>query len=114
MVDMEYMKVLEVGKEGLKDHLNSGKHESNRYFCQDCPKAFPSLTALTMHLNATGHARTEERLIHTLIKDAQAPMLMITNGSVPRLHYEATLWFDGGARPNPGEAGAGWVLIDDR
>eukprot|EP01035_Chromulina_nebulosa_P021661 gene21661-28029_t len=33
-----------------------------------------------------------------LIKDAQAPMLMITNGSVPSQHYEATLWFDGDDR----------------
>ena len=98
----------------LLQHLSSGAHEASRYECSDCPKEFKSMSSLIQHLNASGHSRKKERLVHTLLSDARrAGTLMLTDGR-ERLGWEATLFFDGGARPNPGAAGSGWWLKDDR
>jgi hypothetical protein len=78
----------------LEQHLKSGVHEDDRYQCQDCYRGFPSLRSLTQHLNSTGHSRREERLVHTLLQDAQrSRTLLLTNGEV-QMHFEATLNFD--------------------
>jgi ribonuclease HI len=45
--------------------------------------------------------------------DAQHQHLMLADRASYEQHYEATLNFDGSARPNPGYAGWGFVLVDD-
>ena len=102
-------------KRGLEQHLQSGIHEQKRYRCDDCSKEFPSLASLSQHLNSTGHAARESRLLHVMVTDAQQTQrLMITDGAAPRLYFEATLFFDGSAQPNPGAGGCGVHLVDDR
>lgn len=100
-------------KRGLEQHLTSGVHEAARYECEGCNRTFHSLGSLSQHLAATGHSNKEARLIHVMVQDAQQPMLMLTNGTASRF-YEATLYFDGSAQPNPGAGGAGVYLVDDR
>jgi ribonuclease HI len=86
----------------------------SRYECEECGRKMTSLSSLTQHLEATGHARREARLVNVMIRDAQqSGMLMLTNGAMPRLYHECTLYFDGSARPNPCVVGgAGWNLQD--
>ena len=74
-------------KRALEQHLNSGVHDGSRYHCQDCEREFSTLGSLTQHLNSTGHGNEYN-------------------------HHDATLYFDGSARPNPGRGGYGWVLFD--
>ena len=96
--------------DSLLRHMQSGTHEIKRYACNDCQREFSSLTSLSQHLTNTGHSQRENRLVHTMIHDAQrVGTLMLTNGS-GRLPAEATLYFDGGAKPNPGRGGCGWYL----
>jgi len=100
---------------GLEQHLESGTHEEARYSCKECGRQFTSLSAQRMHFESTGHSRIQERLAHTLVADAQrSSTLMLTNGSARSDDFEATLQFDGAARPNPGNGGTGWHLVDDR
>jgi ribonuclease HI len=96
----------------LSNHLNSGEHEESRYDCKECNRQFKSQSTLQQHLNNTGHADHENRLVHTAIHDSQQSNLLLTNGSA-RPEYEATLYFDGGARPNPGRGGAGFWIYDN-
>ncbi len=99
----------------LTQHLESGVHEENRYQCRDCSKKFKSLSAQKMHLDSTGHSPMQERLTHTMISDAsKSTMLLLGDRSYDEDYYEATLRFDGAAKPNPGQGGAGWYLFDDR
>ena len=100
-------------KNSLLRHMQSGVHEVKRYACNDCQREFSTLTSLSQHLTNTGHSQRENRLVHTMIHDAQrVGTLMLTNGST-QLPAEATLFFDGGARPNPGLGGCGWHLVDN-
>lgn len=99
--------------EDLSKHVSSPAHEGNKYSCKDCNKKFSTLTGLNQHLNSTGHSDRENHLVHTLINDSQQQqMLMLTDGR-SRLSAEATLYFDGSCKPNPGYGGAGWVLNDN-
>ncbi len=100
-------------KKQLEQHLTSGVHEEARYECDGCYRKYASLGSLSQHLAATGHSSKEARLIHVMVQDAQQPMLMLTNGNAQRF-FEATLYFDGSAQPNPGAGGAGIYLHDDR
>ena len=101
-------------KHGLVQHLSSGVHEHHRYECNDCHKQFPTLRGLKQHIDATGHAPRESRLIRVLLDDAQQqPLQMLTNGVAPT-RFEATLYFDGSAQPNPGAGGCGAHLVDER
>ena len=98
----------------LGKHLNSGTHDSARYFCGDCDRTFSSLTGLTQHQTSTGHSPRQQRLVHTVISDARnSGQLLLTNGSMSTLPPEATLYFDGAARPNPGRGGYGFHINDD-
>lgn len=101
-------------KRMLEQHLISGVHEESRYKCEECLNNFYSLAALTQHLESTQHSAKESRLVHVMINDAQEQRLMITNGAQYTKFFEATLYFDGSAYPNPGAGGAGVYLIDDR
>ncbi len=87
----------------IEQHLKSGVHESSRYECKKCSKGFYALASLQEHLRKTGHHDTESRLLSTAIYDFKTPgnMLLLTDGRSPS-SVEATLYFDGGARPNPG------------
>lgn len=101
-------------EDSLSRHLHSGTHDAQRYYCGDCPRTFPSLTGLTQHQNATGHSPRQQRLVHTVISDARhAGQLMLTNGPASSLPPEATLYFDGAARPNPGVGGYGFHIMSD-
>jgi len=97
----------------LQEHFQSGVHESPRYRCDGCRKTFVSLSALKMHLKSTNCSDRSDRLIDTMVKDVENQRLMITNGT-PTTFYEATLWFDGSASPNPGAGGGGIILVDFR
>ena len=98
----------------LGKHLNSGTHDNARYFCGECDRTFSSLTGLTQHQTSTGHSPRQQRLVHAVISDARnAGLLMLTDGSMSTLPPEATLYFDGAARPNPGRGGYGYHINDN-
>ena len=93
---------------GLDRHANSGVHSEKAYRCSDCSRTFPSLASLTDHTthSSCNHAR---HVTDTLTSDYENNnMLRLTNGG--ERDYEAVLTFDGGAKHNPGEGGAGFVL----
>jgi len=93
----------------LTQHANSGVHSDNSYRCDDCGREFKALASLYSHVNATT-CRHVRHVTNTLGSDYQQGnnFLMITNGSA----HEAVLYFDGGAQPNPGNGGSGFVLYD--
>ena len=105
-------------RRGLEQHLNSGVHEQSLYRCQGCPKTFKSLAALNQHVGMTECSMRSARQVRTLLADAHDAqgMLMLTDRSQVRATttWEGTLSFDGGAQPNPGWGGGGYVLKDDR
>ena len=105
----------------LNQHLGSGIHNTKAYRCHDCHKEFRQMSHLQQHLerNATGCRQRQARV---LMRDLttmgqQSQQLMLTNGSgnmnANLFSFEGTLHFDGGARPNPGKGGAGYVLYDE-
>ena len=103
----------------LEQHLNSGVHEADLYRCQGCERTFRSLGSLNQHVTMTSCSERAARQVRTLLGDAsrQAGLLQITNQSQTTGRTappEATLYFDGGASPNPGCGGGGFYLLDDR
>ena len=103
----------------LEQHLNSGVHEADLYRCQGCERPFRSLGSLNQHVTMTNCSERAARQVRTLLGDAsrQAGLLQITNQSQTTGRTappEATLYFDGGASPNPGCGGGGFYLLDDR
>ena len=103
----------------LEQHLNSGVHEADLYRCQGCERTFRSLGSLNQHVTMTDCSERAARQVRTLLGDAsrQAGLLQITDQSRTTGRTappEATLFFDGGASPNPGCGGGGFYLIDDR
>eukprot|EP00588_Corethron_pennatum_P007221 CAMPEP_0194298688 /NCGR_PEP_ID=MMETSP0169-20130528/60304_1 /TAXON_ID=218684 /ORGANISM="Corethron pennatum, Strain L29A3" /LENGTH=302 /DNA_ID=CAMNT_0039048699 /DNA_START=77 /DNA_END=985 /DNA_ORIENTATION=+ len=95
----------------LNQHVNSGVHSAKSYRCDDCNRQFSSLTALMSHCETT-QCVYANNVVQTLASDYErGPQLMLTNGSV---HTEATLEFDGSAKPNPGNGGSGYVLYNGR
>ena len=105
-------------RRALEQHLNSGVHEESLYQCQGCAKTFKSLASLNQHVSMTGCSMRSARQVRTLLADANDAqgMLMLTDRSQVRTTttWEGTLYFDGGATPNPGWGGGGYVLTDDR
>ena len=104
---------------GLEQHLNSGVHEADLYRCQGCERTFRSLGSLNQHVTMTDCSERAARQVRTLLGDAsrQAGLLQITDQSRTTGRTappEATLFFDGGASPNPGCGGGGFYLLDDR
>lgn len=105
-------------KKRLEQHLNSGVHEADLYRCQGCSRTFRNLAALNMHVTDTSCSARAARQVRTLLGDAsrQQGLLMITNQSSSTRQTappEGKLYFDGGASPNPGWGGAGFILYDD-
>ena len=103
----------------LDQHLNSGAHEADLYRCQGCERTFRNLGSLNQHVTMTGCSERAARQVRTLLGDAsrQAGLLQITNQSRTTGRTappEATLYFDGGASPNPGCGGGGFYLLDER
>lgn len=96
-------------RKALTQHANSGVHSDNSYRCDDCGRKFKALASLYSHVDAT-NCRHVRHVTNTLGSDYQQGnnFLKITNGSA----HEAVLYFDGGAQPNPGDGGAGFVLYD--
>lgn len=95
----------------LTQHANSGVHSNNSYRCDDCNMQFKSLTALMGHCEMTSCVYANN-IVQTLAADYErGPQLMLTNGGE---YTEATLEFDGSAKPNPGNGGAGYVLYNGR
>ena len=93
----------------LAQHVNSGAHAANAYRCDDCNREFSSLNALMNHCENTSCVYASN-VVHTLASDYErGPQLMLTNGAA---YTEATLEFDGSAKPNPGNGGAGFVLYN--
>ena len=107
-------------KRDLEQHLNSGAHEADLYRCQGCQRTFRNLGVLNQHVTATDCSQRAARQVRTLLSDAQRQpgLLQLTDRSnVSASHTapaEGTLYFDGGATPNPGLGGAGYWLLDDR
>lgn len=107
------------GKRDLEQHLNSGAHEAELYRCQGCQRTFRNLGALNQHVTATDCSQRAARQVRTLLSDAQRQpgLLQLTDRSFSTSRTapaEGTLYFDGGATPNPGLGGAGYRLLDDR
>ena len=105
-------------KKDLEQHLTSGIHEEKAYHCSTCDKKFLSLASLKQHLERSVACRQSKptRLTRAFLHDAQQTSQLMLTG-VPTLQeefYEGTLYFDGGAQPNPGLGGAGYVIEDDR
>ena len=106
-----------LSSEAYMQHLRSGVHEQKAYRCSTCNREFSSLSGLHGHAEQTGHARPA-RQVRTMLGDAARVQerLMLTDqsgritGPPPPEGY---LFFDGGAQPNPGVGGAGFVLMDD-
>ena len=104
----------------LEQHLNSGVHEQHLYKCQGCSRTFRNLGALNQHVNMTECSSRAARQVRVLLADAdrQQGLLQLTDRSGSSVSRpaapEGVLHFDGGASPNPGCGGAGYVLVDDR
>ena len=96
-----------------KCHLASGSHEESLYRCQGCARQFRRLADLQQHTSSSGCSARTARQVRTFMHDAQHQHLMLADRASYEQHYEATLNFDGSARPNPGYAGWGFVLVDD-
>ena len=100
----------------LNQHLRSGVHDDATYECRQCGRAFPRAHQLFQHVRAGGPcaAGNTARLGRVMVGDFQAlqggPKLI---GAGPNLRPEATLRFDGAARPNPGYGGFGYCIEDD-
>ncbi|OEU20405.1 hypothetical protein FRACYDRAFT_267594 [Fragilariopsis cylindrus CCMP1102] len=94
----------------LEQHANSGVHSAKAYRCDDCNREFSSLTGLMSHCQKTSCVYANN-IVNTLANDYErGPQLMLTqNGNT---HTEATLEFDGSAKPNPGNGGSGYVLYN--
>lgn len=92
----------------LWQHANSGVHSDQAYHCKDCDRMFTSAAALYNHVEATSCSHIRH-VTKVLAKDYQQQgTLYITDGS----RHEATLYFDGASKRNPGDGGAGFVLLD--
>ena len=95
-------------------HLASGAHEAKLYQCQGCSKQFRGLADLHQHASNSDCSARTSRQMRTFLYDAQQSQLMLADRTVSlERYYEATLHFDGGAQPNPGDGGWGFVLVDD-
>lgn len=96
----------------LEQHINSGVHSAKGCRCDDCTREFSSLTALMGHCESTSCVYANN-IVQTLASDYErSPQLMLTNGNVTQI--EATLYFDGSAKPNPGNGGSGYWLCSTR
>ena len=100
----------------LEQHLNSGVHEGDLYRCQGCERTFRNLSSLNQHVTMTDCSTRAARQVRTLLDDAsrQQGLLQITDQSYRAAPPEGTLFFDGGASPNPGCGGGGFQLLDER
>ena len=102
----------------LEQHLTSGVHEDALYRCEGCSRTFKNLGSLNQHVTMSDCSARSARQVRTLLNDAsrQSGMMMLTNHSHHQREaaLEGTVYFDGGAQPNPGLGGAGFVLMDDR
>mmetsp|Transcript_13375 Transcript_13375/g.43584 ORF Transcript_13375/g.43584 Transcript_13375/m.43584 type:complete len:307 (+) Transcript_13375:59-979(+) len=98
----------------LNQHLASGTHDgSDNYRCRTCDQTFSRLAQILQHQRNGGCGATQARLGRLIAQDyANAGTLMLEDDHDSGVGYEATLYFDGGARPNPGTGGAGFVLED--
>lgn len=93
----------------LDQHVNSGVHSAKSYRCNDCERQFTSLTSLMAHCESS-YCVYANNVVQTLASDYErGPQLMLTNGNS---YTEATLEFDGSAKPNPGNGGSGYVLYN--
>lgn len=105
---------------GLEQHLNSGVHEEDLYRCQGCERTFRNLGALNQHVTMSDCSARSARQVRTLLADAgrQQGLLQLTDQSHRTASRQAppegTLYFDGGASPNPGCGGGGFWLTDER
>mmetsp|Transcript_22883 Transcript_22883/g.34347 ORF Transcript_22883/g.34347 Transcript_22883/m.34347 type:complete len:300 (-) Transcript_22883:211-1110(-) len=99
-------------RNSLQQHINSGTHDSKgNYTCQQCGAGFSRMHALADHARMAHGQSVTSRLTNVLANDiSNMNTLQITDGSSGR--HEALLRFDGGARPNPGHGGCGYVLQD--
>ena len=73
------------------------------YQCTECKQQFKYLSSLYDHVD-----ETKCKHVKSITTSLAAELPSLTNGSV----YEATLYFDGAAIPNPGNGGAGYLLVD--
>ena len=94
----------------LQQHLESGAHDGASYACRTCGRTFKRMFHLTHHHQSTSCGSVDERL-GRLMTNHYSTMgtLRLTDG---RSRHEATLKFDGSAKPNPGRGGGGYVLWD--
>ena len=101
----------------LEQHLNSGVHEDDLYRCRGCDRTFRNLGSLNQHVTMTDCSARAARQVRTLLSDASntTGLLQITDQThrLASRAPEGVLFFDGGASPNPGCGGAGFVLFDD-
>jgi ribonuclease HI len=102
----------------LVQHLESGVHEEKAYRCSTCDRKLSSLSGLHARAEQTGHQRPA-RQVRVMLGDAARvqEQLLLTDRSAQQVGSpppEGFLFFDGGAQPNPGVGGAGFILKDDR
>ena len=100
---------------GLNNHLSSGVHAGAQFQCKCCSKEYKRMNQLMMHLQSSPRCKEANgsRLAGVMMGDMDAMAkgtLMITNGSQARV--EAEMHFDGGAHPNPGCGGCGFIIKD--
>lgn len=95
----------------LRQHLASGAHDGANYECRGCGRTFSRAAQLTQHHRSSSSCGdVDERLGRLLVRHySEMGTLRLTNGAS---RHEATLRFDGSAKPNPGRGGAGYVLSD--
>lgn len=86
----------------LAEHAKACLLSEQLYQCSDCKQQFKYLSSLYDHVDAANCDHVKS------VTTSLANELALTNGSI----YEAVLFFDGAAIPNPGSGGAGFVLID--
>ena len=66
------------------------------------------LADLHQHASSSSCSLRTSRQVRIFMHDAQQQQLMLGDRSIDqRQHYEATLHFDGGAKPNPGNGRGG-------